>query len=385
MSLEDLRANCYVKGQCKKKNINSVLISLYAKKAFDLVDHSYIKKTLEAYGFGEHFIKTFQILYNDISARILVNGYTTEPIQIERGVKQGDALSCSIFIICIDPLLRNLNTNKNIVEIKTRAGAGKWFKAAAYADDISIVCKNSVTCIQQVIREYERLTNLSGLELNADKTEILSMNLDEEKTFDFEYNKEMYCIRSVRKIKICGLFYCTEEKEEHEKNVVEKHEKLKVKIIVWSHRNLTLEGKILIVKTFGLSQLIYNMQSYNFKKADLTMIERSIFGFLWSTSEHTKGIDRIKRSILKNDYSFGGLNVTDVECLNRALKLRQFIRSNESKHEMSNIQHQLSSSQHILREYEKITSEEAVCASAQETINIITQHNRLSLEDKDVE
>jgi hypothetical protein len=52
---------------------------------------------------------------------------------------------------------------------------------------------------------------------------------------------------------------------------------------------------------------------------------------------------------------------------------------------MSNIQHQLSSSQHILREYEKITSEEAVCASAQETINIITQHNRLSLEDKDVE
>jgi len=184
--MDNLRANFYVKGQCKTKNINSVLISLDAKKAFDSVDHSYIKKTLEAYGFGEHFIKTFQILYNDISARILVNGYTTEPIKIERGVKQGDALSCSIFIICKGPLLRNLNTNKNIVEIKTRAGAGKWFKAAAYADDISIVCKNSVTCIQQVFKEYERLTNLSGLELNADKTEILSMNSDKGKTFDFE-------------------------------------------------------------------------------------------------------------------------------------------------------------------------------------------------------
>jgi len=381
--MDNLRANFYVKGQCKKKNTNSVLISLDAKKAFDSVDHSYIKRTLEAYGFGEHFIRTFQILYNDISARILVNGYTTEPIKIERGVKQGDALSCSIFIICIDPLLRNLNRNKEIVEIKTRAGAG--FKAAAYADDISIVCKNSATCIQQVFREYERLTNLSGLELNADKTEILSMNSDEEKTFQFVYNKQRYCIRSVRKIKICGLFYCTEEKEEYEKNVVEKHEKLRVKIRVWSHRNLTLEGKILIVKTFGLSQLIYNMQSYNFKKADLTMIERSIFGFLWSTSEHAKGIDRIKRSILKNDFPFGGLNVTDVECLNRALKLKQFIRSNESNHEMSNIQHQLSGSKHLLREYEKITSEEAICESAQETINIITQHNRLSLEDKRIE
>jgi hypothetical protein len=30
-----------------------------------------------------------------------------------------------------------------------------------------------------------------------------------------------------------------------------------------------MEGKILITKTFGLSQLIYNMQSYGFKDSDL--------------------------------------------------------------------------------------------------------------------
>ncbi len=330
--MDNLRANFYVKGKCKKKKINSVLISLDAKKAFDSVDHSYIRRTLEAYGFGEHFIKTFQTLYKDISARILVNGFTTEPIKIERGVKQGDALSCSIFIICIDPLLRNLNSNSSIGEIKTRSGVERSFKAAAYADDISVVCKNSTACIQQVFKEYERLTNLSGLELNADKTEILSLHSNEEKLFSFEYNQERYHIRSVRRIKICGLFYCTDEKEEYELNVIEKHNKLKSKIRAWSHRNWTLEGKILIVKTFGLSQLIYNMQSYNFKEAELTNIERTIFGFLWSNSEKKNGIDRIKRSILKNDYCYGGLNVTDVDCLNRALKLRQFLRSSKSNH-----------------------------------------------------
>ena len=30
-----------------------------------------------------------------------------------------------------------------------------------------------------------------------------------------------------------------------------------------------MEGKTLIVKTFGLSQIIYNMQSYCFKSAEL--------------------------------------------------------------------------------------------------------------------
>ena len=42
-----------------------------------------------------------------------------------------------------------------------------------------------------------------------------------------------------------------------------------------------------------------------------------------SRSESDKGIDRIKRSILKNDIMEGGLNITDVECLNKSLKLRQ--------------------------------------------------------------
>ena len=35
--------------------------------------------------------------------------------------------------------------------------------------------------------------------------------------------------------------------------------------------------KILIVKTFGLSQIIYNMQSYGFNDAELITVERIIF------------------------------------------------------------------------------------------------------------
>jgi hypothetical protein len=40
---------------------------------------------------------------------------------------------------------------------------------------------------------------------------------------------------------------------------------------------LTMEMKTLIVKTFGLSQIIYNMQSYGFKNTDLINTERIIF------------------------------------------------------------------------------------------------------------
>jgi hypothetical protein len=99
-----------------------------------------------------------------------------------------------------------------------------------------------------------------------------------------------------------------------------------------------MEGKNLIVKTFGLSQIIYNMQAYGFEREELTTIERTIFKFLWSTNENQNGIDRIKRAIMKNDFPKGGMKVTDTESLNCSLKLKQFIRANNSNHAISKIQ-----------------------------------------------
>jgi hypothetical protein len=95
--MDNLRSNFFLKNHCVKKNLDAVLISLDAKKAFDSVDHRYIEDTLKAYGFGLGFINIFKVLYKGITARILINGFLSESIHIERGVKQGDALSCAIF------------------------------------------------------------------------------------------------------------------------------------------------------------------------------------------------------------------------------------------------------------------------------------------------
>jgi hypothetical protein len=144
---DNLRSNFFYKNYCCKHNIESVLISLDAKKVFDSVDHKYIEKTLIAYGFGPGFIQIFKTLYSNINARILRNGFASGSIKIERGGKQGDTLSCAIFIICIDPLLRNLNKNKKIIEVKIRRNKATNeeinFKGAAYADDISVICEKN--------------------------------------------------------------------------------------------------------------------------------------------------------------------------------------------------------------------------------------------------
>ncbi len=92
-------------------------------------------------------------LYNGLSVKVLINGFFSDKINIERGVKQGDALSCSLFIVCTDPLIRNLNENKKIEPITFKSKLTNTVvkhKASGYADDIAIVCKNKLESVQEV-------------------------------------------------------------------------------------------------------------------------------------------------------------------------------------------------------------------------------------------
>ncbi len=69
--------------------------------------------------------------------------------------------------------------------------------------------------------------------MNADKTEILNLNSNEKDIMSFRYNDESFAINTVEKIKICGLYYCSNVDEEYQLNVVEKIKKLSYKIKLW--------------------------------------------------------------------------------------------------------------------------------------------------------
>jgi hypothetical protein len=87
--MDNLRSNSYLKNHCEKMKIDGLIVSLDAKKAFDSVNHEYIRKVLRAYGVGEKFINFFNVLYKDISVRIIVNGFFSDKVQVERGGNRG--------------------------------------------------------------------------------------------------------------------------------------------------------------------------------------------------------------------------------------------------------------------------------------------------------
>jgi hypothetical protein len=252
----------------------------------------------------------------------------------------------------------------------------------AFADDVGAICKGDPASVQRVFTQYERLSKKSGLVLNAEKTEILLLHTNQTRIFRIRYMGKVMDIKPIKEVKICGVWYCNNLDREYNLNIAEKISKMGSILKSWKNRNLTYEGKILITKTFGLSQLIYILQCYEINAESIKKMEQLIFGFLWlgSRSDKEKGVDRIKRSVLKNDYCGGGLNITDVECLNKSLKLKQFIRASKSKHPITQIQRycleKLGYVGNIRTEYDKITKREEVTKIAQLTINNLCDHMR---------
>ena len=115
------------------------ILFLDQKKAYDRVSHEYMWAMLRHIGVPEAFILWIQLLYRDARTRVFINGYMSKDlISILSGVRQGDPISCPLFIITIEGLACLISQNPRIsgVILGTRL-----LKLVLYADDTALFLK----------------------------------------------------------------------------------------------------------------------------------------------------------------------------------------------------------------------------------------------------
>jgi hypothetical protein len=308
----------------------SIIVSLDVKKAYDSLNHKFLYETLKEYGFSEHYVKIIKTLYSNNEAYVNVNGFQTKSFHIKRGVKQGDALSCGLFIIAMDPLIRALNSNEKIK--RTTIAGIETTKCLAYADDITILCKASVESVKAIFTTYQEFTKRSGLTLNAEKTEVFECQKNSIRdNIMVEYLGESITLKTAESITIGGIKIDHNVDREYEHNVQRRIDIMEKQLKHWMCRDLTINGKSIIAKTFGLSQVIYSMQMCEFKEKELKRIESLYYKFLWSKEWSRKYPERIKRACLKNEKIHGGINALDIESMYEALKVKQVVGALETE------------------------------------------------------
>ena len=114
-----------------------------------------------------------------------------------------------------------------------------------------------------------------------------------------------------------GVWFSTLEENAFYINFFEKIERTKNILNSSSARRLTLLGKIMIIKSLAVSQIVHVLSSLPTHQGALKEINTLLYDFLCNS----KGV-KIKRTEMINDYDKGGVKMIDIQSFNKSLKMK---------------------------------------------------------------
>ena len=291
----------------KAHNIPGILVSLDFRKAFDSLEWPFIMRTLDTFNFGKSIKKWVSTFYTNIESAVLNNGFLTKWFRPSRGVRQGCPLSPYLFILSAEIMANKVRQEPGFKGIKI---LGNELKLSQYADDTNLFCAD-LASVEKILEIVENFGNMAGLKLNRRKTKAIWLGRWEKNKSNPLQLKWLHS-----PVKILGIYVSYDENGNKQMNFNLKLQKLQTNLDMWRARDLTLFGRVLIIKSLGLSQLVYSASNLTVPQEITPIIKTKLFNFLWKNKR-----DKIKRAGLYQEREKGGISMTDVETMIKALRL----------------------------------------------------------------
>ncbi len=312
---ENIRTVIDVLQYSRDINIKGYITFLDFEKAFDSVSWNFLFTLLERYNFGSKFIKWVKILYTDPLLCVSNNGYNSEFFSISRGVRQGCPISALLFLLVVEAMADSIRQSECVHGITIN---DHTVSLSQLADDMTLFVKDKES-LCHALKILSHFSKCAGLKLNKDKSEIIVLD-------NVEPAKHVCGIAVATKpIKVLGIWITKDVEEIISLNLNERLEKLKLLLNMWSQRYLTLKGKVTIVNTLALSQIMYTCSVLYTPLYFIDEVNNLIKSFMWPKKVH------VKHSTVIAPICEGGLSLPDFRCKIKACKvmwIQRVIKSN---------------------------------------------------------
>ena len=237
-------------------------------------------------------------IYNNVESCVINNGWLSTPFKIQRGLRQGCPLSALLFLLVVEILAIQIRKYPNEgLKVKVN-GKNIYINITQLADDTTHFLKSE----DSVLKEFKIVDNFeknSGLKLNKGKTEGLWIGRGRKRNDALAgINWTKSCVKAL------GIFFGYNKTEIERLNWETKIESVKSSLKWMNCRDLSLQGRILIIKTIALSKVICTL---NWVTNELN---KEFFSFLWRNKR-----DKIARKVSISDVEQGGLSMIDFKTL----------------------------------------------------------------------
>ena len=117
-------------------------------------------------GFPGKLTRLIKTMMDGVRCCVKILGGLSSPFETRRGLRQGDGLSCLLFNIALEGVMRRAGFNMRGT-IFTRSG-----QFVCYADDVDIIGRNKETVADMYTRLKREAARI-GLKINVSKTKYM--------------------------------------------------------------------------------------------------------------------------------------------------------------------------------------------------------------------
>ena len=303
------------------RNEPGIILLLDFEKAFDTIKWSFLIESLRFFNFGPSFISWVKTIYANTESTVINNGNTAGFFKLQRGIRQGCPLSPYLFIIAVEIMANAIRNNKSIKGIMV----GKTeFKISQLADDTTIFVSD-FDSIGNVLDLVSKFHKVSGLKLNVDKTVAKLIGSLEHCTHDSPFNLKW----TDKPVCTLGITVSNDPDVIMKENFMPRLKAFDNILNIWYCRGLSLKGKVTILKSLALPNLLYPMSVLPIPTEIVNIIDNMIMDFIWN-----KRRPKVKKNVMIQNIENGGIKVpcfaTMVEA-NRISWIKRILSDSDAK------------------------------------------------------
>ena len=206
-------------------------------------------------------------MYCNIQSCVSNNGYQTLYLILYKEIRQGCPLTAFLFLLAAEVVATVLRNTDSIKGITVN---GISIKLCQSADDMTLFLSND-SSVCHALQIFEEFYHYAGLKLNKSKTEATIIY--DDGSLHSDDNLGITWIN--KPFKTLGIWFVLESRERL--NVSEKMDKIRDMLNIWQSRSLTLKGKIIVLKSLIIPQILQLAYVLPFSNALLNELDDMCF------------------------------------------------------------------------------------------------------------